>query len=102
MREPKEQWRNLEFGHKINIALNLFSTVVMIAAVLAMIAGKWWNPFELGRDYEQHCLEQKIKTEQVDSALAHTVRDKDNISLIPRANAEDNQNCQSYIIIKRR
>jgi hypothetical protein len=79
MQELKQKVGGMDFGHKLSAALSVLSILICSGALLTAIVGKNWNPFELGRQFERHCIEQEIKHNKLDSEMTRIrERVKDN------------------------
>ena len=99
MTKLSKNWGNLHWGNKLSVAFNFFSLIGIMVTLLAIVAGHYWNPFELGRDFEKHCIAQEVRNAQQDSINAKTIKHKDMIQLIP--DAECKEVYKAYWIFKK-
>ena len=98
MNKIKRKWKDLHWGNKINVVFSFLSLLAILCTLMTNVIGRYWNPFELGRDFERHCLYQQIRDSRQDTLNSLFVKHKDLIHLVPYVDAEE---CNEYIIEKK-
>jgi hypothetical protein len=73
MQELKQKVSGMDFGHKLTAILNVLALLVYLGLFITAIVGKNWNPFELGRSFERHCLVDSIANARRDAAIERNV-----------------------------